>query len=64
MITGIPNSERMTSEDLEAAEALGEIGDPRAVDALNDAFNDVDWIVRQAAAEALEKIRAVHLLRR
>ena len=39
-----------------AAQALGEIGDPRAVEPLINALNDRDWIVRGASAEALGKI--------
>ncbi len=41
-----------------AARALGEIGDPHAVDALTAALNHKSKYVRQAAAEALKKIRA------
>ncbi len=41
-----------------AARALGEIGDPHAVDALTAALNHKSKYVRQAAAEALRKIRA------
>jgi HEAT repeat protein len=42
-----------------SAYALGLIGDPRAVDALTYvASNDKHSLVREAAAEALEKIQA------
>lgn len=40
----------------EAAEALGEIGDVYAVDALNTALDDPDWTVRREIVEALGKI--------
>ena len=50
----------------EAAEALGEIGDERAVEPLIAALKDIerkdwrkadnDWLVRKAAAEALDKL--------
>lgn len=39
-----------------AASALGEIGDPRAVEPLIAALRDRDWGVRGEAAKALEKI--------
>ena len=48
-----------------AAEALGEIKDPRAVEPLIAALKDADMYVRRLAAEALGKIkdpRAVHVL--
>jgi len=38
----------------DAVVALGESGDPRAVDPLIDALND--WVVREVAARALGKI--------
>jgi HEAT repeat protein len=38
--------------------ALGRIGDIRAVDPLNDALEDEDEYVREAAMEALEKIQS------
>ncbi len=41
---------------MNAAEALGEIGDERAVDALIKALGDEDWYIRRAAAEALGNI--------
>ncbi len=41
-----------------AAQALGEIGDPSAVDVLKAALNHKSEYVRQAAAEALKKIKA------
>lgn len=40
-----------------AAEALGQIGDARAVETLIDALKNGDWIVSSHAAEALGKIR-------
>jgi HEAT repeat protein len=40
-----------------AAEALGEIGDPRAVDALLGALNDPDALLRCEAVVALGRIR-------
>jgi HEAT repeat protein len=43
---------------LYAADALGSIGDTRAVGPLNESLNDEDERVRSAAAKALEKIRA------
>ena len=39
-----------------AAEALGTIGDGRAVEPLIRALNDSDWLVRRKAAEALGTI--------
>lgn len=39
-----------------AADALGEIGDPRAVDPLILTLNDSDWTVRRAAESALVDI--------
>jgi HEAT repeat protein len=36
-----------------AAEALGKIGDPRAVEPLIAALKDAEWHVRKAAAKAL-----------
>ncbi|RMD59060.1 MAG: NACHT domain-containing protein, partial [Nitrospirae bacterium] len=39
-----------------AAEALGKIGDTRAVEPLIEALGDDDWRVRERAAEALVKI--------
>ena len=39
-----------------AAEVLGKIGDPRAVEPLIAALKDAEWIVREAAAKALGKI--------
>jgi hypothetical protein len=44
-----------------AAQALGDIGDPRAADALEAAKEDRVPEVRQAAAEALRKIRAAQV---
>jgi HEAT repeat protein len=41
-----------------AAASLGEIGDPRAKDALIDLLKDEAEAVRRAAREALEKIGA------
>jgi len=41
----------------DCAMALGEIGDPRAVEALSKACNDRDERVRRSANRALEKIR-------
>jgi len=41
-----------------AARALGEIKDARAVEPLTQALEDVDEEVREAAKEALEKIKA------
>lgn len=41
-----------------AAEALGEIADVRAVEALTEALKDEDKNVQEAAKEALEKIKA------
>lgn len=40
-----------------AAELLGRMGDPRAVNALQSALKDRDWEVREAARAALECIR-------
>ena len=40
----------------DAAEALGKIGDKRAVEPLIKALGDKKWYVRRAAAEALGKI--------
>jgi len=42
---------------ISAAEALGEIGGILAVEHLTQALNDVDEHVRNAAKEALEKIK-------
>jgi len=39
-----------------AAEALGKIGDPRAVEPLIDALQDKEWFVQRTAAEALISI--------
>ena len=49
-----------------AAEALGKIGNKRAVEPLIQAFEDIDWAVREAAVEALYKIgkSAIGLLNR
>ena len=41
---------------MEAAEALGKIGDERAVDPLTEALKDEDSPVREEAARALERI--------
>jgi HEAT repeat protein len=41
---------------VQAAEALGKLGDPQAIPALIKALGDSDWDVRCAAAEALGKI--------
>ncbi len=41
----------------EAADALGEIGDARAVEALTQALEDEDAYVRYQAEKALEKIQ-------
>ena len=38
-----------------AAEALGRIGDPGAVEVLAATLKDRDWRVREAAAENLDK---------
>ena len=43
---------------LDAARALGETGDQRAVGPLIDALKDDDWMVREAIKDALKKIRA------
>jgi HEAT repeat protein len=40
----------------EAAEALGKIGDERAIEPLKNTLNDDRWFVRQHAAIALKKI--------
>jgi len=40
-----------------AAEALGKIGDVRAVEALIAALQDRNWVVRRVAAASLGKIR-------
>jgi HEAT repeat protein len=40
-----------------AAEALGEIGDPRAVEVLSELVHDEHEYVRKAAREALRVIR-------
>lgn len=40
-----------------ACHALGEIGDPAAIDALIAAMQDADWPVRAMAAKALGKVR-------
>jgi HEAT repeat protein len=50
----IQNDNRLLRAD--AAKALGEIGDPKAVDPLIDALGDKDSNVRYAAAMALGKI--------
>ncbi|MBZ0318985.1 MAG: HEAT repeat domain-containing protein [Anaerolineae bacterium] len=49
---------RKTEEDVrrEAAKALGEIGDARAIQPLISVLNHSDWHVRDAAVEALGKI--------
>ena len=39
-----------------AAEALGLIGDIRAVDGLTEALKDEDWLVRRNAAESLARL--------
>lgn len=39
------------------ARALGEIGDPRAIEPLTELLNDPGPLVREAAAKALEKMR-------
>lgn len=39
-----------------AAEAIGEIGSPKALEALMQALNDPSYSVRESAAEAIEKI--------
>jgi len=49
-----PNSIR-TRRD--AAEALGVLGDPRALRALEDALNDPDFLVRQHAARSIAIIK-------
>ena len=41
-----------------AAQALGQIGDARVLEPLAAALKDSEWIVRDAAAKALEKIGA------
>ena len=43
----------------EAAEKLGETGDAAAVEALTKALKDDSYLVRQAVAEALGKIKDV-----
>ena len=43
---------------LEAARALGNIGDSRAIEPLIEALKDEDNYVREAARAALEKIKA------
>jgi len=40
-----------------AADILAEIGDARAIEALEGIFNDEDWYVQRAAVEAVERIR-------
>ena len=40
----------------DAALALGELGDERAIEALNEALNDIDFEVRSAAAKALSSL--------
>jgi HEAT repeat protein len=44
---------------MNAAVALGETGDPRAIDPLTGALNDSDQDVRTSATEAIDKIEAV-----
>jgi HEAT repeat protein len=39
-----------------AAEALGAIGDSRAIESLVKALVDEDWWVRRGAAEAIDRI--------
>ncbi|MDF0591959.1 HEAT repeat domain-containing protein [Candidatus Methanocrinis natronophilus] len=46
---------------LDAAHALGETGDQRAVGPLIDALKDDDWMVREAIKDAVKKIRAEQL---
>ncbi len=48
--------EESVFESEAAAAALGELGDPCAIDALTAALNDDNDDVRKAAAKALEKI--------
>ena len=69
VIWGLPEVSRLADEDLSvrraAAGALGELGDPRAVDALMAALQDRDDSVRKAAARAMGEIgdsRAVESL--
>jgi HEAT repeat protein len=47
------------SESQSAAEALGDLGDPRAFEALAAALHDPRRLVRRAAAEALGKVGGV-----
>jgi HEAT repeat protein len=47
-----------------AADALGHIGDDRAVEPLAEALKDEDGDVHKAAATAFEKIRGTKELRR
>ena len=54
MIQALKDNESIVREY--AAESLGEIGDPRAVEALKEALKDEDLDVRSAAKEALAKI--------
>ena len=43
-----------------AAEALGEIGSPNALNALNELLKDDDVYVRHGAEEAIKKIAMKH----
>jgi HEAT repeat protein len=57
--TSAVTSDDQTGRRVSAARALGEIGDPRAIDPLTyRSLNDENERVRTAAAEALEKIGA------
>ncbi len=54
LIKGLADKESMVRSS--SAYALGELGDDRAVDALNEAQGDEDETVREEAAAALEKL--------
>ncbi len=45
-----------------AAEALGQIGDPKALEPLINALKDEQWIVRRSAARALGNICSPHAI--
>lgn len=53
--------ERLKSDDWsvreDAAELLGEVGEPNAVEPLIEALQDEDWHVREAAALSLAILR-------
>jgi len=42
----------------DAIEALGKIGDPRAIQTLTEALNDKDYYLRESAAKALKMIKS------